>query len=162
MGFFKLLAAAPFFGLGFWYAREVTTKPLDFASRYGHGSWALVTGASDGIGIEYARAFADRGFNLVIIARTENKLKAVAEQLKAKHGVDVIPITADFSANVPEQVQNIATQTAGLDISVLVNNVGMVDNSKIQSVSESHLEAVINANVVTSTLMNHTYAERLL
>ena len=44
----------------------------------------------------------------MIIARTESKLKQAAEDLKAKHGVEVLPITADFSANVPEQVKMIA------------------------------------------------------
>jgi len=52
-------------------------QPYDLIERYGRNSWAVVTGASDGIGRAYAIEFARRGFNVVIISRTESKLKDV-------------------------------------------------------------------------------------
>jgi 17beta-estradiol 17-dehydrogenase / very-long-chain 3-oxoacyl-CoA reductase len=59
---------------GFFAYKWKFVQPLDFSERYGEGSWVVVTGASDGIGIEWARSFAKRGFNIVMIARTPDKL----------------------------------------------------------------------------------------
>jgi 17beta-estradiol 17-dehydrogenase / very-long-chain 3-oxoacyl-CoA reductase len=54
----------------------------DLLQRYGKGSWALITGASDGIGAEYARQLAAQGFNIFLVSRTLSKLNSVADELK--------------------------------------------------------------------------------
>ena len=61
-----LTGYAGYYGI---YARFVR-EPFDFAERYGSGSWVLVTGGSEGIGYEYARAFASRNFNIVLVSRS--------------------------------------------------------------------------------------------
>lgn len=57
--------------------------------RANKNSYAIVTGSSDGIGLEYARQLAKRGFNLLLISRTESKLKKIQEDLQKKYRIDV-------------------------------------------------------------------------
>ncbi|KAL1402128.1 hypothetical protein pipiens_006221 [Culex pipiens pipiens] len=88
------------------------------------GSWAVVTGATDGIGKAYAKALAKKGLNVVLISRTTSKLEEVAKEIEAESKVLTKIITADFTSG-PEIYDNIRAQTAELEVGVLVNNVGM-------------------------------------
>ena len=85
---------------------------------------ALVTGASSGIGAAFARELAERGCDLVLTARREDRLRALADELHAKHGIDAQIIAADLSrADAPQQVvEEIARR--GLRIDILINNAG--------------------------------------
>jgi len=89
--------------------------------------WALVSGASDGIGEGYARALAKRGLNLIILARTKEKLDNIAENIRAIYKVQVRVIPFDFSVTLSEY-QPLFDQLNHEDlkgkITVLVNNVG--------------------------------------
>lgn len=85
---------------------------------------ALVTGASSGIGLELARVAAARGFDLVLVARTESALRRLAEELERDHGAAAHVIPTDLSdpggaASVAEAVARL-----GLEVEVLVNNAG--------------------------------------
>jgi short-subunit dehydrogenase len=86
---------------------------------------ALVTGASDGIGLELAKLFADHGFNLVIIADNPIKLQQAAKQITNVRNVHIDMIEADLShRDAPKHVYA-AVQKLGLNISILVNNAGV-------------------------------------
>jgi len=67
-----------------------------FAERY--GPWALIAGASEGIGEAYAHALARRGLDLVMLARREDKLRACAEGVAREHGVEVVPLSVDLAS----------------------------------------------------------------
>merc|ERR1719450_829776 len=87
-----------------------------------YGSWAVVTGATDGIGKAIAKQLAKRGINIVLISRSSDKLTTVAEEL-VTFNVQVKTITYDFSdANNYGQI---AEEIEDLDIGILVNNVGI-------------------------------------
>ncbi len=88
---------------------------------------ALVTGASSGIGAEFARQLAAKQNNLVLIARSEDKLKELAEQLQSKHGIQTYAIAQDLTE--PQAVATIfeKIQYQGLRIDLLVNNAGFGD-----------------------------------
>ena len=66
-----------------------------FASRF--GPWAVVAGASDGIGECFARELAGRGLNVVLLARREKVLRAVADSIRSEHGVEVRIVQADLT-----------------------------------------------------------------
>lgn len=85
---------------------------------------ALVTGASAGIGAEFARQLAARGCNLVLTARREGRLQALASDLSAKHGVEVDVIVDDLAdPAAPVRIATAATRD-GRAIDILVNNAG--------------------------------------
>ena len=84
---------------------------------------AVVTGASSGIGKVYAEKLGERGFDLILIARRADRLSALAEQLKAKHGIAVANLVADLSK--PEDLERVAQHLEGdASITMLVNNAG--------------------------------------
>ena len=84
--------------------------------------WALITGGSMGIGYELAKVFAANKFNLVLVARNEERLGKVAEELRAQHGVEIKILVKDLSlANAPQEIFDALRDTP---ISVLVNNAG--------------------------------------
>lgn len=98
---------------------------LNMKKRYGKaGEWAVVTGASEGIGQAMAIDLARRGFNVCVIARTQSKLDAVVEELK-QIGVEGKSISFDFAAATPQNYDELFAQLDKIQIAVLVNNVGV-------------------------------------
>ncbi|MFL6285957.1 MAG: SDR family NAD(P)-dependent oxidoreductase [Pyrinomonadaceae bacterium] len=86
---------------------------------------ALVTGASGGIGEELARLFAADGHDLVLVARSEEKLKLLAEELGAKHNVSARVVASDLSrSEAPREIFD-ALERAGVRVDALVNNAGI-------------------------------------
>lgn len=97
-------------------------------ARKGEGQTVLITGASGGIGLELARCFAKDGYNLVLVARSEDKLRLLAGELAGKFQVNVVPIGCDLSriGAGSELVQTLDTRKISVD--VLVNNAGFGQN----------------------------------
>ncbi|KAG7884876.1 hypothetical protein KL938_001133 [Ogataea parapolymorpha] len=99
--------------------------PVDFKV-YGakKGAWAVVTGASEGIGQEFAKQLASRGLNIVLISRTQSKLEQIATDIETKYKVQTRVVAADCSKNTPELYTLISKSIEDLPVSVLINNVG--------------------------------------
>lgn len=85
---------------------------------------ALITGASAGIGAAFARAYAARGYDLALVARREDRLKALADALEAAHGVETYTIAQDLAAVGAEAKVMEALAGHGRVVEVLVNNAG--------------------------------------
>ncbi|KAJ0173154.1 hypothetical protein K1T71_011330 [Dendrolimus kikuchii] len=122
------------------------------------GKWALVTGGTDGIGKEYARALAARGCDIVLISRSLEKLQATAEELERDYNILTKIIQADFSED-DNIYENIEKEISGLEIGTLVNNVGisytypeyfceLPDWDKLSS-------SLIRVNIVSLTKITH-------
>lgn len=91
-----------------------------------YGSWALVTGPTDGIGKGFAFQLAREGLNLILVGRNPDKLKDVSDSIKAKYGQSQIKVVVvDFSGDLNEGVGRIKEAIEGLDVGVLINNVGV-------------------------------------
>ena len=82
----------------------------------------LITGASAGIGAALAREYAGRGWNLVLVARREERLRALAEELKAAHGTTSTVISADLFSE--SAVPDLMTAVGGMQVDGLINNAG--------------------------------------
>src|SRR5690242_13752 len=89
---------------------------------------ALITGASSGIGLELAKLAAHDGHDLVLVARSADKLAGLAEELTAEHGVTVRQIAADLAQ--PDGVRTILTELGDSQVDVLVNNAGVGGQGK--------------------------------
>ncbi|XP_050430916.1 very-long-chain 3-oxoacyl-CoA reductase-like [Adelges cooleyi] len=89
------------------------------------GQWAVITGATDGIGREYAEQLAAKGMDVVLVSRTKSKLENTSNDIKSKYGVDTKIIETDFTDHDPELTDRLAKEMGDLDIGVLVNNVGV-------------------------------------
>jgi short-subunit dehydrogenase len=86
--------------------------------------YALVTGASMGLGKAFARALAARRQNLVLVARSKDKLEALADELKTAHGVEVEPIPFDLARPLAGQQLAHELNERGLRVDLLINNAG--------------------------------------
>src|SRR5262245_14794824 len=86
---------------------------------------ALVTGASSGIGAEFARALAARGDDLVVAARDASRLDALAEQLEKEYGANVEVLSADLTAKKGRVLVEARLESAEPAVELLVNNAGM-------------------------------------
>jgi len=115
------------------------------------GSYAIITGASYGIGMELAKQGAALGFNLVLIARSEKKLFKLAKDLKEQYGVDVQVVCADCSKwdnfSICDDVVKICQK---IDLSVLINNVGMTSDRPLAL--ENHNPSLIQDIIAVNSL----------
>src|SRR4029453_7896552 len=87
-----------------------------------YGEWALITGASSGIGTEFARALARDGMSIVLTARRADRLQALASELESTHGVKTRVVAVDLSS--PEGAEQLVAAVSDLRIAVLVANAG--------------------------------------
>lgn len=119
------------------------------------GSWAVVTGSTDGIGQSYAEQLARLGLNVVLISRSADKLAVVAQEIEKKYQVKTKCIPIDFTSELIIYT-TIAEGLKGLDIAVLVNNVGMsVDHPMfLGEASDKSLSNVITVNCNSVTFMS--------
>ncbi|KAI9795114.1 MAG: hypothetical protein M1816_000136 [Peltula sp. TS41687] len=112
--------------------------------KYGSkGSWAIVSGASDGIGKEFALQLAQKGFNIVLISRTESRLQQVAQEIKVKSArpdVQTKIVTMDFAKNDDDDYAKLKSVIDGLDVAVLINNVGKSHEMPVSFIETSRQE----------------------
>jgi len=92
-----------------------------------YGKWAVVTGATDGIGLAMAEQFAKRGLNVALVSRTQKKLDDCAADMKSKYSnIEIKTLAVDFSTiNDPKVQDKVAAFLEPLEVGVLVNNVGV-------------------------------------
>lgn len=118
---------------------------------------ALITGASSGLGVEYAKLFAADGHDVVLVARSEGKLRELANELSQKHGVKAHVYPADLSrADAPRALFD-ALATDGIQVDALVNNAGLGYVGEFRSSStDSELE-MVQVNVTSLTALTHLF-----
>jgi hypothetical protein len=112
---------------------------------------ALITGASGGIGYEFARIFAREGYNLVLVARTESKLAQIKGDLEKKHGISVKVLAKDLAE--PSAPQEIFSELQGESISVdaLINNAGFTVYGPFAETSLQKELELLQVNMVALT-----------
>ncbi|MYE43009.1 MAG: SDR family NAD(P)-dependent oxidoreductase [Acidobacteria bacterium] len=114
-----------------------------FPDRY--GKWAVVAGASEGLGEAFAAALAARGMNVVLVARRGRILEEIGGRLAADHGVEVRCLELDLSD--PGFPGGLEEATRGLDLGVLVYNAASVPMGPFLDHDEDAIEAAVDVNV---------------
>jgi short-subunit dehydrogenase len=152
-GFAMGAAAFVLFGalaVALWRARDRFQAPrAPLAERY--GGWAVVTGASAGLGTEFARAFARGGLPVVLTARREDRLKELAGELAREYGVETRVVSADLAAE--DGAQRLAEAVADLDVGVLVNNAGFGYAGRFDKQDAERLRCMVQVNCVAPVVL---------
>jgi len=131
---------------------------------YGKNSWVAITGSSDGLGKQFAHEFSAYGFNCLLIARNELKIKKVEAELKTKFPHIAYKITiADFQKVLEDDfTKNIEKEFKSLDIKILVNNVGVANVSNFFSSNESENKQEIFINSYSTVLLSKLFINTIL
>ena len=123
---------------------------------------ALVTGASSGLGVDFARQLASRGANLILVARREDQLKAVAAEIETDYAVQVQTIPMDLAVPGAPQVLYDQLQQRGIHIDVLVNNAGFGIYGNFAEVPWEREKAMLDIDVITLTHMTKLFVQDML
>jgi 17beta-estradiol 17-dehydrogenase / very-long-chain 3-oxoacyl-CoA reductase len=142
-----------------WLTRRWRRPRL--AERYGSGSWALITGASDGLGKAFAQEFAAHGFNLLLVSRTQAKLDRLKAELESL-GVEVRTLCADLSDASEGTYARIGDAARAVDLSVVVNCVGATVHRLFADVPSATFRSLLSINVSTTSIVTHTTLPELL
>jgi short-subunit dehydrogenase len=123
---------------------------------------ALVTGASDGIGLEFCKILAERGYDLILVARRQQLLDAASRQLTVDYGVRCEVIVGDLS--LPKAAQKLFdnTQERDLRVDFLINNAGLLQNGFFTDIDLQRQQQMMAVNMLALTSLTHLYANDML
>jgi uncharacterized protein len=130
---------------------------IPFAVKY--GPWALITGASRGLGAEFARQCAERGLNVILLATNAALLKAQADAIKKAYAVEVKILTIDLSRE--DILQEITPLTDSLEIGLLVNNAGVSRVGPFLNHTLEHLLKQLNVNTRAGLILAHHFGRKM-
>jgi short-subunit dehydrogenase len=128
-----------------------------FQERY--GPWAVVAGATEGIGRAFSRGIAKRGINVVLTGRREELLDAVSLEIRTTCKVGVLPLPLDLSK--PSGPKILAEKTADLEVGLLVYNAALSDPGPFLERSEQTLEKLVQTNCAGPLLLCRFFGEKM-
>ena len=122
----------------------------------------LITGASSGFGFEFAKIFAAKGYNLVLCARSEEKLQKLAKALEKRYQIQALVFRQDLASPDGAKALFDFTEAAGCEVEILINNAGFGDYGKFAGSDLAKQEQMINLNVRTLTSLTHLYLPAMI
>jgi short-subunit dehydrogenase len=123
------------------------------------GPWALVTGASSGIGKEFAKQIAASGINIVLVARREDLLKEVGVEFSKRYGVEHRVVVLDVSRE--DFIGRLASATNDLDIGLVVSNAGTGNPGEFLKLDRQLLEETLRLNTMSHLDIAHYFGGKL-
>jgi short-subunit dehydrogenase len=111
---------------------------------------ALITGTSAGIGAVYARRLAERGYDLVLVARREDRLRSLARDLESAHAIRAETLKADLT--VEEDMRRVVQRASGEDITLLINNAGIGGYGPFAEADPALLEQLVRLHILAPML----------
>jgi uncharacterized protein len=127
--------------------------------RHKFGPWAIVTGASSGIGEEFARQLAASGLNLVLVARRLPMLESLGQQLSAQFGVACRAVGVDLCDE--NFLRQLASATHDLDVGLLISNAGAVTLGEFLAMDGRTLQQGVQLNVTSHLVLAQHFAKRM-
>jgi len=125
-------------------------------------SYALVTGASSGMGYEYAKLFAKDGKNIVVLARSRDKLEGLKRDLEKEHGTKVMVLVKDLSDPKAPQEVFAELEKAGINVDVLVNNAGYDVWGQFSDTGWQKEAVMIQVNILALTQLTKLFLKKML
>lgn len=125
-------------------------------------STALITGASSGIGESLARQLAAHGAHLILVARTEDRLHALAAELGARYRVQVHVLPADLNRPGAAAALHAAVQARGLNVDILVNNAGLGGYGEFSTQPSDEIDRMIAVNISALTGLTRAFLPDML
>ncbi|MEM7435723.1 MAG: SDR family NAD(P)-dependent oxidoreductase [Myxococcota bacterium] len=131
--------------------------PSRFIDRY--GPWAVVAGASEGIGASFSRRLAGHGLNLVLLARRTGPLESLGAELRKQHGVEVRTRSLDVGA--PDLLERLRNATDDLDVGLVIYNAAYSPIGRFLDVELEDHFSVVDVNVRGPLIASHYFGRRL-
>ena len=125
-----------------------------------YGRWAVVTGASSGMGREFALQLAEEGFNLILAAGRIDRLDELAEALITAHGVEVRTVEADLTD--PAGIEAVNKAAADIDLGLVVNNAGSASPGAFLKVPVDDQLRTVELNVSAPLQLAHTLGGQMI
>ena len=125
-----------------------------------YGPWALVTGASSGLGAEFVTQLAARGLNVVLVARREQQMATLADGVRRNHGVKTRIVPADLTGS--DACSHVGDQTSDLEIGLLVNNAGFGLSGAYADLDPDRMVNMTVLNCVVPVLLTNHYLPLML
>jgi short-subunit dehydrogenase len=142
-------------GLAAWRRLSACRQPSSWLAMGGKRGTALITGGSSGIGAAFAHQLAARGYSLILVARREERLASLANELEKRYPISAEILVADLSKSADiERIEKRVGQLQDLDI--LVNNAGFGSTGDFAEVDLSTHVDMINVHVMTSVRLSRT------
>jgi len=113
------------------------------------GKWALVTGASSGLGMDFSRGLAARGCTLIFTARREERMEELKDGVVGKHGVEVLILPMDLARDDAARELMAMIKARGKQVDILINNAGFGLHGAFLDVEWERYQAMIKLNVQT-------------
>jgi uncharacterized protein len=124
--------------------------------------WVLITGASQGIGYEFAKIFAADGFPLILLARDEPRLNQIAVELSARHQIETKVLPADLSLpNAPDEIFA-ELQRAQIHVGILVNNAGFGFHGAFADLDWPKQAAMVQVNITALAHLTHLFMKPMM
>ena len=123
---------------------------------------ALITGASAGIGEDLAHIHAEKGGDLVLVARREDRLQEIADELRSAHGVEVNVVAMDLTAPNAAQTLFDTVASMAIDVDVLINNAGFGGHGKFHEADLDREQRMMQLNMVALTELTHLFVQPMV
>lgn len=125
-----------------------------------YGAWAVVTGASSGLGAEFVKQIAARGLNVVLVARRAERMEALAEGVRRVHGVQTHVVSVDLTDGDASRL--VGDRTRDLEVGLLVNNAGFGLSGAYADLDPDRVAKMTVLNCVVPVQLTNLYLPRML
>ncbi len=122
--------------------------------------WALITGASSGIGREFAIQLSKKGLNIIAVGKNEERLAQTVETVKKISDVKIISYAVDLS--LQENVRSLIVDLSKYQIDLLINNAGFGLYGEFTELELSDIEKMIEVNIKTLTVLSHVFSKQMI
>ncbi len=128
--------------------------------RHKYGPWAVVTGASSGIGEQFVRLLAAEGVNVILIARRADRLMALRDELSIKYGIEAQCLPLDLSA--PDFINALLNACEGKDVGLIISNAGFGLKGLHHEIPLDKLSEMLDVNCRAALLITHAFTPKLI